>query len=287
MHFLKFGLLTAGTAGLVVLGAGTAFAAAPTVPMVNNNTVGEAGYYVNDNGGTRIRDVQATTIVVNTLEDLNGSNNTVPGGAGVELCNDNTGWAAQLGLEWDSGTSSFVVEYNYTGNPSYGGTGDTLTTTSTTDPDPCAEGGLLNAGDGEHFNNTFTPKLGDTIHFEIYYDPNGKNKHELAFKEQDLTQNITRVQTVNVKAQDLFEAGVGIVSNANDLTGGAVNLLNTFTGTSFNYYSSHVAIGSILSTHWDLEMADFVNGSNQVTLSPGPLNTAGTSFTELEGSTSA
>ena len=283
------GLTLLAAAGLA-LGGTPAFAATPSVPFINNGTPGpgEAGYFVNDNGGTRIRDVQFTTVVTAQMENLSGVPSPGIGGVGGELCNDNTGWAAQVGIVWNG--TAFQDEYNYTGNPSYGGTGDILLASpSQPDQDPCAEGGLLNSGNGEKFGNTFVPHVGDTVHFEIYYNPLGKHRHSLTFKEYDYTQHLTRVQTVSVPAQDLYEAGIGVVSENTTLTGGPVNLINTFTGTSFNYYSSRTGFNSIyVPRHWDLEEADFVNGSNQVTLSPNnTLNSAGNSFAELEGSTSA
>jgi hypothetical protein len=270
-------------AGTVIGGSTPAMAAAPTVPKINNTINGEAGYFVNDNGGTRIRDVQATTVITNTMEDLNGSNLADPGGVGVELCNDNTGDAAQLGLEWNG--TQFEMEYGYT--PHFADLTAPAASATNPDPDPCAEGGLLNGGTGIAFANPFIPQLGDTIHFEVYYNP-GKH-HSLKFEVQDVTQNITRVQTVKVPAQDYYEAGIGVLTDTQNLTGGAVNLINTFTGTEFNWYGNKGAAPATIysPSHWDLELADFVNGSNQVTLTPGPLNTAGTSFEMLEGSTSA
>ena len=97
------------------------------------------------------------------------------------------------------------------------------------------------------------------------------------------------MQQVDTSAQNLYEAGIGVLTNDAQLTGGAVNLLNSFTGTSFNYYSSTHPFNSILvPQHWDLEQAQFVNSSSQVTLSPNSsLNPQGTAFSLFEGSTSA
>jgi len=288
--------------GVAGAGATTAWAV-PTIAKVSNTAIGEAGYYINDNGETRIRDVQATTVVTSTMENLNGTGAGTaggppqkPGGVGTELCNDNTGYAAQAGLEWVDAAGStpghFVLEYNYTGNPGYGGPGDVLTATSTSDPDPCAEGGLLNNGTGELFLNDFTPQVGDVLHFEIYYDPKGKFFHSLKFLVQDQTQDLTRVQTADIPAENFYEAGIGVVTQAANLTGGAVNLINTFTGAFFNWYkngygSKYAPVGILQPSHWDLEMADFVNGSNQVTLTPSNLTGVNNSFAMLEGSTSA
>jgi len=259
-----------------------AFAAAPTIAKINNTANGEAGYFVNDNGSTRIRDVQASTVVTPQMENLNGVN--LLGGTGVELCNDNTGDAAQLGLEW-TGTA-FTVEYGYT--PHFAQLTAPAASATNPDPDPCAEGGLLNGGTGISFPNSFIPAIGDTIHFEVYYNPKGNHTHSLKFLAEDVTQDITRVQTVQVPEMDFYEAGVGVLTDGQTLTGGPVNLVNAFTGTSFNWYGNKgAAPDSILSSSWDTEMADFVNASNQVTLSPNAsLNSAGTGFSDYEGSTS-
>jgi hypothetical protein len=272
----------AAVAGTAIAMATPAFA---TGPMISNGPTGpgEAGYYVNDNGGTRIRDVQFTTTVTNQMENLAGAG--LIGGAGGELCNDNTGFAAQVGLAWNDTDKAFYAEYN---------TGTLVADPSQDDQDPCVEGGLLNGGSGIKFTNFLNGKpangtnaihVGDQLWFEIYYNPTGRHSHQLTFKVRDITRNITRVQNTSVSAQNFYEAGIGIVSTGQTLTGGAVNPVNTFTGTSFNYYSSHATIGSILSSHWDLQEADFVNNSHQVTITP--TNTDGHTFSELEGSTSA
>lgn len=285
------------------LAAGSASASAPAIAKVSNGPAGpgEAGYYVNDNGQTRIRDVQATTVVTGTMENLNGLSDA-PGGLGVELCNDNTGVAAQLGIEWTG--AKFVVEYNYTGNPGFGGAGDVLAASpAQPDLDPCVEGGLLNGGTGQHFGNEITPKTGDTVHFEIYYDPHGHWAqssaepftwtwvHQVKFLVSDPTQGLTRVQTVEIPSVNFYEAGIGVISQQTGLAGGAINLIGTFTGAYFNWYGNCYGAacaphGIVQPSHWDLELADFINGSNQVTLTPSQLSAGNTTFSELEGSTS-
>ena len=306
-HGCRASWLKRGLIGFAILGTATtggafaassASAAAPVTPMINNGPSGpgEAGYFVNDNGSTKIRDVMADLVVTNTLENLNGTSgtsSTVPGGVGVELCNDNTGYAAQLGVEW-TGTN-FVVAY---GDSTTAPLGDLTTTqVSNADTDPCVEGGLLYPTTiGPTFTNFLNASpassvgaihVGDTLHFEIYYDPRAKH-HTLKFLVRDVTQNITRVQTVKIPAQDFYEAGIGVLTENQSLTGGAVNLINTFTNTYFNWYGNKSAApASILNSHWDTESADFINGSNQVTVTPAALNASGTSFQMLEGSTSA
>ncbi len=300
-------VIAAGAVSVLLSGAGFLAAgtaqAAPSVAKISNGPTGpgEAGYFTNDNGQTRFRDVQFTTTVTNTLENLNGSG--APGGIGGELCDENTGFAAQIGLEWPACCNP-VVEYNYTGNPGYDAVGGGYLTASfgQADQDPCVEGGLINAGAGEMFANGITVKQGDVVHFEIYYDPQGHWAyspatgwawlHQVKFLVSDLTQGLTRVQYVKVPSQNFHEAGIGIVSMANVLTGGAVNLVNTFSGAFFNWYNNGYGArwapqGIVQPSHWDLEYANFVNASNQVTITPSALSADAKSFTMLEGSTSA
>jgi hypothetical protein len=254
----------------------TAQAAVPMTAQITNTATGEAGYYANDNGSTRFRDVGATTVVANTMKQLNGTP-TTPGGVGVELCDDNTNAAAQLGLEWNG--NAFTLQYNdgFLTDPLVG-----------TIQDPCAQDGLLAGGAGHTYPHPIVPIVGDVLKFEIFYQPSGHH-HYLQFKVTDETQNRTEVQEVQIPAQNFYEAGIGVLTDAANLTGGAVNLLNSFTNTTFNYYSSTKAWGSIyVPAHWDLEEAHFVNASSQVTLSPNnSLNGPVTGFSLYEGSTSS
>lgn len=303
-----------GAAG-AALTAPAASAQVPSIAKVSNTTVGEAGYFVNDNGKTRFRDVQATFTVTAQMENLNGPQPAEApeacwviapghpgacGGVGVELCNDNTGYAAQLGLEFDAATGAFVAEYGWSGDAARGNPHLTANG-SATDPDPCAEGGLLAQGNGEVFLNFLNSSpatangaihVGDVIHLEIYYAPRGHFFfHSLSFTITDVTQDITRVQTVYIPAQNFYEAGIGVVTDANLLTGGAVNLIGVFTGAFMNWYGNCYGgrcapQGIVQPSHWDLVYANFVNGSNQVTLTPSALAAGNTAFEELEGSTS-
>ncbi len=265
------------TATLAVLGGGTYALTANAVPVsaqINNTSIGEAGYYANDNGQTRFRDVQATTKVLNTFKFLNGTES--PGGIGVELCNDNTNYAAQLGIQW-TGTQ-FQLAYNY----------GTLVDPTPGIQDPCAQDGLLNGGVGIQFPHPIVPNVGDVLKFEIFYQPKGFI-HYFQFKVTDVTQNRTEVQKVLTAPHDLYEFGIGVLTNDAHLTAPANILLNSFTSTSANYYSSTKAWNSInVPSHWDLEYAQLINSSSQVTLSPNnSLNPQGTAFNLYEGSTSA
>src|SRR6185437_11044268 len=109
---LRMKVLALAVAGTATLGLGIAAAstahADPAGVGVVQNPAGEAGYFANDNGQTRFRDVRAQLNVTNQIKNLNGSNTNL-GGVGVELCDPNTGYSAQLGVQW-TGTA-FVVQY--------------------------------------------------------------------------------------------------------------------------------------------------------------------------------
>src|SRR6185437_9660822 len=98
-----------GVFALLALG-GLGIAASPANAVtgigVSSNTAGVAGYYANDNGHTRFRDVQADTTVTPQIKNLNGTSN---GALGVELCDPNSGYAAQLGVWWNG--SQYQVVY--------------------------------------------------------------------------------------------------------------------------------------------------------------------------------
>jgi hypothetical protein len=258
----------------VVAGA-LAFAAAPAhadpagVPVVQN-AAGEAGYFANDNGQTRFRDVRAQVDVTNQIKNLNGAVNNL-GGVGVELCDPNTGYAAQLGVQWNG--TAFVVQYGHgnLGNMS----------------DPCIQSGLVS-------NPTplsplaIHPATGDHLQFEIFYQPVGHH-HFIIFNVCDTTQDVCRQAQIHVQAQNFYEAGVGVVSNSGVvLTAPALNQLVSFSNCAFNYYSSTHNFNSIfVPAHWKLDRSDWDNSSSQVIMSSnGSLDAGGHGFTMFNGSTS-
>lgn len=269
----KFALLAAVAAAA----AGTAFAAATPahadpagVPVVQN-AAGEAGYFANDNGQTRFRDVRAQVNVTNQIKNLNGAVNNL-GGVGVELCDPNSGYAAQLGVQWNG--TGFVVQYGHglLGNMA----------------DPCIQSGLVS-------NPTplsplaIHPATGDHLQFEIYYSPTGKH-HTITFNVCDTTQDVCRQAQIHVSAKNFYEAGIGVVSNSGViLTAPALNPLVSFTNCAFNYYSSTKNWNSIfVPAHWKLDRSDWVNSSSQVIMSSnGSLDPGGHAFTMSNGSTSS
>lgn len=266
----------AAAAAMAVLAAGLSTAAVqsakadPAGVGVTQNAAGEAGYYANDNGQTRFRDVRAQLTVTNQIKNLNGAGDNL-GGVGVELCDPNSGYAAQLGVQWNG--TGFVVQYGHglLGNMA----------------DPCIQSGLVS-------NPTplsplaIHPAAGDHLTFEIFYQPVGHH-HFIVFNVCDTTQDVCRQAQIHVSAKNFYEAGVGVVSNSGVvLTAPALNPLVTLTGASFNYYSSTTNFNSIFKpAHWELKRADWVNSSSQViTSSNGSLDPAGHAFSMFNGSTS-
>jgi hypothetical protein len=249
--------------------AGTALADPPGIGVVANHS-GEAGYFVNSNNHTRIRDAQATITANGHVVNLNGTGNN-DGGLGPELCDPNTGYADQLGLLWDGG--AFQVEYGY----------GTLAANN----DPCIQSGLLQGLTSHlHLMNIPAVGLNDVLHFDLFFQPAGKI-HYTTFGVCDLTADWCRVAKVFNGWHDFYEAGIGAVSNQATLTAPADNPLDGFSALSFNYYSSTRPINSIVSWHWELKRADWVNTSAQPIMSSnGTLDPAGTSYQLSDGSTS-
>jgi hypothetical protein len=266
------GLASLGlVAGAIAIGAPGA-SADPVGVGVVHNTQGEAGYYANSNGQTRFRYVQTQVGVTNGIKNLNGSPSN-PGALGVELCNPNTDYSIQLGVLWNG--TSFEIQYGHgnLGAPIGGN-------------DPCIQSGLVNGPGGHlHFPNGFTPVTGDQLTFAIYYNP---HSHWVTLGTCDLTQDVCRNTSFNDGFQNLYEFGIGAVSNANSLTAPASNFLAAFSHTAANYYSSTHGWNSIfVPAHWNLKRSDFVNGSDQVIMSSnGSLDAGGHTFNLFNGSTS-
>ena len=269
----------AALAGAVVLSGGLAFAAAtpahanPAGVSIVQNTKGEAGYFAKDNGQTRFRYVQAQIGVTNQIKNLDGTNPTVnPGGVGVELCDPNTGYSIQVGVQW-TGTR-YQVSY---GNGILG---------DLTGSDPCIMSGLV-SGPTPLSPVALNPVVGDQLNFSIYYNP---ATHWVTVNSCDVTQdNTCRQAHFYVGWKNFYEFGIGAVSNGPVLTAPAVNPLVSFTKTQANYYSATHGWNSIyVPGHWSLRQADWVNSSFQTIMSSnGSLDTGGHGFSLFNGSTSA
>ena len=298
MRVLALAVAGTATLGLGIAAAAAAQAATPVVPVTNipasTALGGESGYYAVDNGHTRFRYVTATLDASTALVDLNGAT-SASGAVGVELCDPNTGYAFQLGVDAVPGATPGTTDYAVAAG--YG----TLTGTF---EDDCIQGGLLSptfptsttwtttgtattaliAGQG-----TSQPiATGDPLDLSIYYNPNAKHK-TVEFSVCDANQTWgCRNPSTKTGARNIYEFGVGGLTNAAGLTSPPLNLLTQFTSAAANYYSSNRGFGSIdVPGHWSLRQGVLVNASSQPIMSPdSSLSSSGSEFDLYEGSTS-
>jgi hypothetical protein len=233
------------------------------------NVKGEAGYFAKDNGQTRFRDVQTRLVVTNQLKNLDGAGGL--GGAGVELCDPNTGYSVQLGVQWTG--SRFQISHGH------GILGDL------SGSDPCIMSGLV-SGPTPLSPIALNPNVGDQLKFEIFYNP---KTHWVTVNACDVTQDMTcRQAHFYVGYKNFYEFGIGVVSNGPILTAPANNPLVRFTNAAANYYSSTHFWNSIyVQNHWSLRQSDWVNGSFQPIMSTNQsLDAGGHTFLISNGSTS-
>ena len=118
---------------LAVIAAGALFlanAGAAVLPPVQN-TAGEAGYYVQHWNNWHIRDAHATFAVTGAMMHLNGAAGSFPGAVGVELCDPDDGYSAQLGVTFVGGQFEILAAH---GN---------LDTATLPGNDPCVQNGVI------------------------------------------------------------------------------------------------------------------------------------------------
>lgn len=282
----------------VTWGAFTAPAMASQASIgVTTNTAGASGYYGADDGHTHYRFVQTHVQAEPTLNNLNGSNSsTNPGAVGVELCDPNSGFAAQTGLIDNNGTYEVLWAY---GNLH-------------TNLDPCVQSGLVQPtvslancplGSSNTIGgvtcgafNLGTIASGDHVYLGVYYSPGGKFFHRLSFGDCVQETGICRQSWSNLTtAQYFWEFGIGALTQSTTLTAPALNQLETFSSNDVTCYSckSQVPIGEVqtVSGIGGLTEANFINSSSQVVMSPNgslaPYPSKADTFTLSEGSTSA
>lgn len=303
-------LAVTGAAALTLLASGAAQAVID--PNVTQNPVGEAGYVVN-NTNWHIRFATARFTVTAAMKDLNstalpagGSGSTSGGGIGTELCDNNTGATAQVGLVYDAkaydshgatdgaGTGfQLAAQFGYLeANPfniGGGGIGN---------GDPCISGGLISQSPitGPFAMSTpvyfhldgITINPGDVVNVSVYYSP-GARFRTVKFVVTDVTQDVTnQFTTPFIGWQTFYEAAVGVINNNNpDLTAPASLPLVSFTNSSFTNYAGQ---GGSLNGGWDLKEVEAVNGAAQPVLQPSNLPTTknwsplDTAFSVNEGS---
>lgn len=286
--------LAAVAVGLAALGvAATANAASAVInPNPTLNPVGEAGYVVN-NTNWHIRFATTTFTVTAAMKDLNssalptgGSKGIVGGGVGTELCDNNTGAAAQVGLVYDAGaydpsdTSAQATGFQLAAQFGYleanpfniggGGIGN---------GDPCINGGLLAQSGMPGFGymkhpvyfhlNGITINPGDVVQVSAYYSP-AKLFRTVKFAVCDKTQDVCNQFTTGfIGWQTFFEAATGVVNDNNPgLVAPAQLPLVSFTKSSFTDYAGQ---GGSLNGGWDLKEVESVNAASQVVLQPSAL----------------
>jgi hypothetical protein len=268
--------------GMALAGAGAASAASlPTCPGSHcmSNPIGAAGYQGTDDNHTHYRYVQTVTTATPQLVNLNGDKATSPGAVGVELCDPNTGFAAQLGLIYVGGTYQVIGLTGYFSSAA----------------DPCIQNGFLSYVQHVRFplglNGVST---GDQLQLAIWYAPWGRHFHQLSFGVCDITSGVCRQAYTGTRyTQEFWEFGIGAAATSQTLTAPADNAMDTFSSNMVTCYScSHmVPITSVSPVNpygiGGLTEAQFVNSSSQVTMSPNNSLSSGNSFTVYNGSTSA
>jgi hypothetical protein len=281
----KIALAAAASAALAIGGAGIAATAAnaATIPLINvtvgSSAGGVAGYYGADDAHSHWKEVQTIVTASPTLQNLNGVSSTTLGAAGVTLGNENTGQDAQEGLYDNSG--KFGVAYDFG-------------TVSTSYDDPVIDAGLIDP------DILAAPQLlgniaihgGDRILLVISYNPvaGSHGRHALTFSATDLSRvNEHRSATLSEHAISFTEYGIGIVSDASTVTGGAINNLETFTDSEVNFYSDSKPAYPISQEkayygYGGLSEVQYVNSSDQPEISPNG-HLSGASFPIFEGST--
>jgi hypothetical protein len=147
---------------LAVIAAGGLFlanAGAAVLPPSQNLT-GEAGYYVQHWNNWHIRDAHAVFAITPAMEDLNQTlvTSTYPGAIGVELCDPDNGYSAQLGLTFIGGQFELLAAH---------GSLDT----SSTGQDPCVQNGVIVTGDS---NTEAAVQLAGATTFAAGGDVGGK-----------------------------------------------------------------------------------------------------------------
>jgi hypothetical protein len=271
--------------GMALAGAGAASAATlPNCPTTHcsNDTAGMAGYYGADDNHTHYRYVQTVTTAAPQLVNLNGNYNpNAQGAVGVELCDPNIGFAAQLSLA--NTPAGYQVRYRV---------GFFIAPKA----DPCIQTGLtqftFQSGNVLGLNGVST---GDQVELAIWYDPNtsGHHFHQLSFGACDITAGVCR-QAYSGSHFNLnfWEFGIGAITHSSTLTAPADNALDTFSSNMVTCYScSHmVPITAVSPVNpfgiGGLTESQFLNSSSQVTMSPNNSLSASDDFTVYNGSTS-
>jgi hypothetical protein len=286
-------LLTFGKRGVAAAAVAVCAATAPmlttevaqanvsSTPVYNSNA--EAGYFNQSANGIRFRDVRTSFTVTQAMEKLNNGgtlNGSSDGGAGVQLCNNSTGFAVQWGILPGATPGQFTLDYQ-TGVLSNG-------TGPATIHDACVTGGVLPSPILAPVLSWNTVSVGDTVTFEAYY-----NQHTgwVRLLVSDSSQGGQESFGINVgKYREFTEPGVGVRDvDASTLSAPADITLAQFTNTNVTQYNGvHGALGSPKHPDWVTRAGNYNTGGSATDapadlLQTGTMNSAGNAFTILVG----
>lgn len=226
----------AAAAGGVLSAA--ALALAGTLPAAANiggtqviTANGEAGEFANMNGPGHFTDLQAQGGANANLEGLGST-----GGAGIQLCNESSGNAVQLGLRWNTTAHKFDVLV---------GSG-TLTAGTGTNNTACDSGGAFTGG---------------PLSMPLQIPAGDNYKLELKEISPGFYEAFAKDTTLGISSSKAFSglsfpdtASVGVVQNQTNLSAPAVNRLCDFwsvlaTGSA----GGHASLGG--SSFWTAQLA--------------------------------
>jgi hypothetical protein len=314
----RIALAAAATAAIAISAAGTADAA--ILPPVQNQT-GEAGYYVQHWDNWHIRDAHATFKITAAMEALN-HDATFPGAVGVELCDPDNGYTAQLGVTFIGNQFEILAAH---GN---------LDTTST-GQDPCVQNGVIvtqdsNAGTAVQLAGAVTYKsnnsaiwsapaspvnigaatgdpvtwvvpnnrnqpsaeqagltVGDTVTLDLYYNPtssHGKNSLQFTTDVSSATGAfLGENQYTDSKVKPQQFFEAAIGADNNGApTLTAPATLPLVSFTDATFTNYTKSAVNKLNGGWGLTEAQTVNGASQVTMTP--TTAVGNTFSIFEGS---
>jgi hypothetical protein len=274
MSTLKLKVATLFAAGATITGLGLVAAGAASASgspagvahpnVVSTTKTGLAGYYVNDKGGWRIRDVKVTYRVTTAMEQL-GYTASISGAVGTRQCDPNTLAAVDVGTLWNG--TNFSAAY---GHGTAGGSA----------PDPCVTTPALSGGAISFPGNVNVAgvNVGDVITQEQYFNP---KTHWETLTYSDVTQDTTSQVHFYEGWKNFYEAGPGVLDlNANVLAAPVLNNVVTFTGRMTNYggpAKSSFAFGE------DLHAVTALNAANVPVLIPSALSNGNKTFSVAAG----
>ena len=230
-------------AGMALAAAGPASATTPPSAGVssfarytNANTDPVAGWFASADGGGYFTHVYGY-IGSNGTASLNQLSASPANGAGLGMCNQSTGYAAQIGDIYTGG-GSMEVAYGF-------GTFGPAKSFS----DPCANG-VVDPAPGVLLHASIRDTIVGQILYNAYQDHNGCRPGDALFEAEDLTSSPGVWHSsgcVPVGRGALYdETDVGVVADTTGMSAPAANLLAVFAhvGLSENLNGGGTAHGS-------------------------------------------